>query len=101
MREFHIELSTHILTSNVDYGSYVKQYFEVVMTFIREWCISHLYHLSLDTLGVHLDPAIWKNKHARNFFVDVHSVMETINKSEVLKDIVDDFIKYKFGYFIK
>ena len=72
------------------------------MTLMREWCISHLCHLSLvDVFGTHLDPAKCKNKDARKFFADVRSVVETINKSEALKDIVDAFTKDEFGYFIK
>ena len=102
LREFDIELSAHVLTGNSDSGSDVKRCIEVVMALMREWCISHLCHLSLvDAFGTHLDPAKCKNKDAQKVFADVRSVVETINKSEALKDIVDAFTKDEFGYFIK
>ena len=102
MREFDIELFAHVLTGNSDFGSDVKRCIEVVMALMREWCISHLCHLSLvDAFGTHLDPTKCKNKDVRKVFADVRSLVETINKSEALKDIVDAFTKDEFGYFIK
>ena len=38
-----------------------------------------------------------QNKDARKVFADVRSVVETINKSEALKDIVDVFTNDEFG----
>jgi hypothetical protein len=72
------------------------------MVLMHKWCISHLFHLSLiNAFGIHLDPTKCKNKDARKVFVDVRSVVETINKSEALKDIVDVATKDEFGYFTK
>ena len=102
LQKFDIELSAHVLTSSSDSGFDIKRCIEVVMTLMREWCISHLCHLSpVDVFGTHLDPAKCKNNDTRNFFADVRSVVETINKSEALKDIVDAFTKDEFSYFIK
>jgi len=51
--------------------------------------------------NTHLNPVKCKNKKAQRIFVDVRLVVETMNKLETLKDVVDAITKDEFGYFIK
>jgi hypothetical protein len=47
LEEFKIDAKDHVLTSCTDSGSNVKWALEVMFPTIREWCVSHLLHLTL------------------------------------------------------
>jgi hypothetical protein len=79
------------LTSCTDSGSNVKQALEVVFPTIREWCRSHLLHLALpDAFGSPVDPNKTKKSEVCNLMTSCHKIIETVNKSKMLKIKIDN-----------
>ncbi len=84
--EFKINAEDHGLTSCTDSGSDVKQALEVVFPTIREWCVSHLLHLALaDAFCSSVDPNKTKNSEVRDLMTSCRKIIETVNKSKLLK----------------
>ncbi len=68
----------------------------------REWCVSHLLHLALaDAFGSSVDPNKTKNKDVRLLLNQCRKVIETVNKSKVLKLNVDKNMLNDYGRVIK
>jgi len=102
LKEFQIEAEDDVLTSCTDSGSDVKRALEVVFPTIREWCVSHLLHLALaDAFGSHVDPKKTKNSEVRELMNSCRKVIETVNKSKLLKIKVDNKMLDEFGTICK
>ncbi len=102
LEEFGIEAEDDVLTSCTDSGSDVKRSLEKVFLTHREWCISHLLHLALaDAFGSSVDPNKTKNKDVRLLLNQCRKVIETVNKSKVLKLNVDKNMLNDYGRVIK
>jgi len=102
LNEFDIDAEDNVLTSCTDSGSDVKRALEVVFPTIREWCVSHFLHLALaDAFGSHVDPNKTKNSEVRDLLNSCRKVIETVNKSKLLKVKVDNKMIQEFGYAIK
>ncbi len=100
LQEFHITADDHVLTSCTDSGSDVKRALEVVFPTIREWCVSHLLHLALaDAFGSSVDPNKTKNSEVRDLMSSCRKVIETVNKSKLLKIKIDSEMLQEFGGF--
>jgi len=91
-----------VLTSCTDSGSDVKRALEKVFPTHRDWCVSHLLHLALaDAFGSSVDPNKMKNKGVRLLLNQCRKVIETVNKSKVLKLNVDGNMLDNYGRVIK
>ena len=102
LKEFHIEAKDDVLTSCTDSGSDVKRALEVVFPTIREWCVSHLLHLALaDAFGSHVDPKKTKYSEVHELMNSCRKVIETVNKSKLLKIKVDNKMLDEFGTICK
>jgi len=102
LEEFGIEAEDDVLTSCTDSGSDVKRALEKVFPTHREWCVSHLLHLALaDAFGSSVDPNKTKNKDVRLLLNQCRKVIETVNKSKVLKLNVDKNMLNDYGRVIK
>ncbi len=102
LQEYNIHPEKHILTSCSDSGSDVKRALEVVFPTHREWCVSHLTHLALaDAFGSSVDPSKTKNADIRRVLNDCRKVIETVNKSKVLKAKFDEKQKNDLGKELK
>jgi len=102
LQEFHITADDHVLTSCTDSGSDVKRALEVVFPTIREWCVSHLLHLALaDAFGSSVDPNKTKNSEVRDLMSSCRKVIETVNKSKLLKIKIDSKMLQEFGVVCK
>jgi hypothetical protein len=67
-----------------------------------EWCVSHLIHRALaDTFGTEIDGAKSKNREARSVITKCRSMVESVNKSDGLKDCVDTHTLELFGHYLK
>ncbi len=96
--EFNIKAEDHVLTSCPDSGSDVKRALEVVFPTIREWCVSHLLHLSLaDAFGSSVDPNKTRNSEVHEIMNSCRKVIETVNKSKLLKMKIDKKMLEKSG----
>ena len=102
LEEFGISAEDDVLTSCTDSGSDVKRALEVVFPTHREWCVSHLLHLALaDAFGSHIDPNKTKNSEVRGLMNACRKVVETVNKSKMLKLKVDNNMLTEFGKICK
>lgn len=102
LKEFNIKADRDILTSCTDSGSDVKKALEKVFPTMREWCISHLTHLALaDAFGSHVDHNKSKNSDMREFLGKCRKVIEKINKSKVLKALLEHNLLTEFGKVMK
>jgi hypothetical protein len=91
-----------VLTSCTDSGSNVKCTLEVVFPTIREWCVSHLLHLALaDAFGSSVDPNKTKNSEVHDLMSSCRKVIETVNKSKMLKIKIDSKMLEEFGVVCK
>ena len=64
--------------------------------------MSHFLHLALaDAFGSHVDPNKTKNSEVRDLLNSCRKVIETVNKSKLLKVKVDNKMIQEFGYAIK
>jgi len=90
LEEFNIDAEEDVLTSCTDSGSDVKRALEVVFPTHHEWCVSHLLHLGLaDAFGTNIDPNKTRNSEVRELMTACRKVVETVNKSKMLKIKVD------------
>jgi hypothetical protein len=102
LEEFSIEVEDNVLTSCTDSSSVVKRALEKVFPTHHEWCASNLLHLALaDAFGSWVDPNKMKNKDVRFLLNQCHKVIETVNKSKVLKLKVDGNMLNNYGRVIK
>jgi len=102
VEEFGIEAEKDILTSCMDSGLDVKRALEKVFPTHHEWCVSHLLYLALaDAFGSSVDPSKTKNKEVRDLLSQCCKVIETVNKSKVLKLKVDNNMIHDYGRVIK
>jgi hypothetical protein len=102
LEEFGVNPREDVLTSCTDSSSDVKRALEVVFPTHREWCISHVLHLALaDAFGSHIDPNKTKNGEVCELMNACHKVVETVNKSKLLKIRVDNNMLTDFGKIIK
>ena len=100
--KFSIDAEADILTSCTDSCLDVKKALEKVLPTLHEWCISHLSHLALaDAFGSHIDPNKTKNSKVRELMNACHKVVETVNKSKILKVNVDSNMLTEFGRICK
>ncbi len=98
LQEYCIDAERHILTSCSDSRSDVKHALEKVLPTHREWCISHLSHLALaDAFGCSVDPCKTKNSELREVIGKCRKIMETVNKSRVLKAKFNERQKSELG----
>jgi hypothetical protein len=98
LQEFEVDPEADVLTSCTDSGSDVKRALEVVFPTHREWCVSHLIHLALaDAFGSSVDPNKTKNTEVRELINACRKVIETVNKSKLLKLRVDKNMLEDFG----
>jgi hypothetical protein len=80
----------------------VKRALEVVFPTHPEWCLSHILHLALaDAFGSHIDPNKMKNSEVRELMNTCRKVVETVNKSKLLKIKVDNNMLTEFGKICK
>jgi hypothetical protein len=102
LEEFGVNPPEDVLTSCTDSGSDVKRALEVVFPTHREWCISHILHLGLaDAFGSHIDPNKTKNGEVRELMNACRKIVETVNKSKLLKIKVDNNMLTDFGKICK
>jgi len=102
LKEFSITPEHDVLTSCTDSGSDIKRALEQVFPTMREWCVSHLTHLALaDAFGSHVNHKKSKNNEMREFISQCRKMVETVNKSKVLKSIFEANILTDFGRIIK
>ena len=102
LQEFEVDPEADVLTSCTDSGSDVKRALEVVFPTHREWCVSHLIHLALaDAFGSSVDPNKTKNTEVRELMNACRKVIETVNKSKLLKLRVDKNMLEDFGRITK
>jgi hypothetical protein len=102
LEEFNINAQEQILTSCTDSGSNVKRAVEQVLPTMREWCVSHLMHLTLaDAFGSSIAPAKSKNSSIRDVISKCRKVIEKVNKSKVLKEKVEQKMKEQHGKIVK
>jgi hypothetical protein len=100
--EFGINVGRHVLATTSDSGSDVKRALEKVLGIYREWCVSHLIHRALvDAFGADIDGKKSKNKEARDVMTKCRSTVESVNKSDGLKDFVDKHTLELFGHYLK
>jgi hypothetical protein len=86
LQEFEVDAEADVLTSCTDSGSNVKRALEVVFPTHREWCVSHLFHLALaDAFRSSVDPSKTKNTEVCELMNACCKVIETVNKSKLLK----------------
>jgi len=102
LKDFSITLEHDVLTSCTDSGSDVKRSLEQVFLTMQEWCILRMMHLVLAIVfGSHVNRKKSKNSEMREFISQCHKVVETVNKSKVLKSIFEANILTDFGHNIK
>jgi hypothetical protein len=102
LKEFGIKEERDVLTSCTDSGSDVKKALEKVCPTMREWCVSHLTHLALaDAFGSHVNHLKTKNREMRDFLARCQKVVEKVNKSKVLKTILEKKLLTDFGRVMK
>ena len=102
LQEFEVDAEADVLTSCTDSGSDVKRALEVVFPTHREWCVSHLIHLALaDAFRSSVDPSKSKNTEVRELMNSCRKVIETVNKSKLLKIKVDNKMLDEFGTICK
>jgi hypothetical protein len=102
LEEFGVNPREDVLTSCTDSGSDVKRALEVVFPTHCEWCISHVLHLALaDAFRSHIDPNKTKNGEVHELMNACRKVVETVNKSKLLKIKVDNNMLTDFGKIIK
>jgi len=98
LKEYNISAEEDVLTSCTDSGSDVKHALEHILPTHREWCLSHVLHLALaDAFGSHIDPTKSKNKEVREVLNRCRKVIESVNKSKLLKAKVESNMKKDFG----
>jgi hypothetical protein len=102
LEEFKIDAEDHVLTSCTDSESDVKRALDVAFSTIREWCVSHLLYLALaDAFGSHVDPNKTKNSEVCELLNSCRKVIETVNKSKLLKFKVDNKMMRESGIVTK
>jgi hypothetical protein len=102
VKEYRINPEKDVLTSCTDSGSDVKRALEDVLPTIHEWCVPHLTHLALaDAFGSHVNPKKSQNSDMREFVSRCRKMVETVNKSKVLKSIFEGKVLTDFGHIIK
>jgi hypothetical protein len=102
LKEYDIDPDNNILTSCTDSGSDVKRALEVELPTYREWCVSHLIHLALgDAFGSSVDPKKSKNTEIRDFINACRKVVESVNKSKLLKMKLEEGMRKDFGNVVK
>jgi hypothetical protein len=102
LNEYKISTHQHILTSCTDSGSDIKMAVEKVLPTIREWCISHLTHLALaDAFGSHVNPKKSKNSDMRAVLTKCRKIVEKVNKSKKLREIIQKRMKHDHGSAVK
>lgn len=102
LKKFHIKADHNVLTSCTDSGSDVKKALEKVFPTMREWCISHITHLvSADAFGSHINHNKSKNSDMKDFLSKCWKVIEKVNKSKVLKTLLEINLLTEFGKVMK
>jgi hypothetical protein len=102
LNEFGINPPEDVLTSCTDSSSDVKRALEVVFPTHHECCISHILHLALaDAFGSHIDPNKTKNSEVRELMNTCRKVVESVNKSKLLKIKVHNHMLTKLGKICK
>jgi hypothetical protein len=102
LNKYTISTHQHILTSCTDSGFDIKRAIKKVLPTIREWCISHLTHLALaDAFGSHVDPKKSKNPDMRTVLTKCWKIVEKVNKSKKLREIIEKYMKHDHGSAVK
>jgi hypothetical protein len=102
LEEFDIAVEKDVLVSCTDSRSDVKRALEKVFPTHQEWCVSHLLHLSLaNAFGSSVYPSKTRNKDVRDLLNSCRQVIETVNKSKLLKLKVDNNMIADYGLVIK
>ena len=101
--EFRIGLEADVATSTGDGGPDVRRAFsKLFSTGLHEWCLSHLGNKAMEEgFGASVDPAKSKNRAARAVIMKVRTLIESLNKSGLLKRLYEDAVVEEFGRYLK